>query len=426
MKRSVSTLLLMFVALMFAASTALAQVEITYWTHEDPNRTALEEEIIAQFEADYPQYTVKRVTNPSDQIAQLALTAFAANRGPDIFNMEIFNEYPYIINERVAPVNAVAAGYADTDAIYAAYLDGTLDPVTYNGQLYGLPLEVTNWAIFLNMDVFRDAGLDPLTDYPKTWEEMMAVSEQLVVRDGDIITRRGFDFRYPYYLNFMVPMVQQLGGELVGADGSAIVNDEAWLQVLEYFQQWGPHGKNLGSPTYTAARSLFNHNNDDIAMMESGQYQIARIHNDNPGFEAGSGWMVIPFPQWENAVNDVAEAFYGHYWMVNAQSSAANQEAAWTFLGYMSKRADEFFARAALLQPTQELLASDAFKNHPYSSVFMADLAKAPVIYYGESAPQVQQALKDAVEAVMLQNRAPEEALQTLRRSVERALAGDN
>ena len=46
MKRSVRTLLLMFVALMFAASTALAQVEITYWTHEDPNRTALEEEII--------------------------------------------------------------------------------------------------------------------------------------------------------------------------------------------------------------------------------------------------------------------------------------------------------------------------------------------------------------------------------------------
>lgn len=413
-------------SLMIAGGIALAQVEINYWTHEDPNRTALEEELIAQFEADYPNYRVNRVTNPSDQVAQLILTAFAANRGPDVFNMEIFNEYPYIINDRVAPVNPAAAGYLDVDAIYDAYLPGTLDPVSYEGELYGLPLEVTNWAIFLNMNVFRDAGLDPLTDYPKTWEEMIDVADKLTVRDGEIITRRGFDFRYPYYLNFMVSMAEQLGGQLVGDDGeSGIVGDEAWLRVLEYFREWGPHGRNLGSPTYTAARSLFNHDNDDIGMMESGQYQIARIQHDNPGFDAGEGWMVIPFPQWADAVNDVSEAFYGHYWMVNAQSSAEKQEAAWTFLGYMSHRAADFFERAALLQPTQELLASELFTSHPYSDVFMGDLAKAPVIYYGEDAPRIQQVLKDAVEAVMLQDRAPEDVLKSMREGVERALRGD-
>ncbi len=417
---------LMLLALLMAGSAALAQTEITYWTHEDPNRTALEDELIAKFEAENPDYKVVRVTNPSDQMGQLVLTAFAANRGPDIFNMDIPQEFPYIVNARVAPVDAAAAGFADTQAIYDAYLPGVFDPVTYGGDLYGLPLEVTNWAIYLNMNVFKSAGLDPLTDYPKTWEQMMDVAEKLTIRDGDIITRRAFDFRYPYYLNFMVPMAEQLGGKLISDDGkSAIVNDDAWLRVLEYFQQWGPNGKNLGSPTYTAARKIFNLDNDDIGMAESGQYQAERIVHDNPDFQPGTGWMVIPFPQWEDAVADVAEPYYGHYWLVNAQSSKEKQKAAWTFLGFLSHHAADFFERVAILQPTQELINSDLFKDSPYSDVFMSDLAKAHVIYYGEDAPKVQQVLKDSVEAVMLQGKDPAEVLKTMREGIERAMRGE-
>jgi multiple sugar transport system substrate-binding protein len=419
-----STIIAFVLALAF--TTALAQVEVVYWTHEDPNRTALEEELIERFQAENPGIAITRVTHPSNALAQLILTAFAANRGPDVFNMETFNEYPYIVNRRVTPVDPVAAGFGSYEAFYDAYLDGMLDPVTVDGQPYGIPLELTNWAIFLNMNVFRDAGLDPLTAYPTTWEEMLEIADQLTVRDGEIITRRGFDFRYPYYLNFMVPMAQQLGGQLIGDDGeTAIVNDEAWLRVLAYFREWGPHGRNLGSPTYANARALFNFDNDDIGMMESGQYQIARIANDNPGFLPGEGWMVIPFPVWEDAVEDAAGAYYGHYWMVNAQSDAAKQEAAWKFIGYMAQFAEDFFERAGLLQASQAVLDSDTFKNHPYSDVFMADLARAPAIYYGDASPQIRQALQDAVEAVMLQNREPAEVLVTLRASVERALRGE-
>ena len=74
-------------ALVMSFSVALAQVQVEYWTHEDPNRTALEEELIAQFHAEHPDIIVNRVTHPSNALAQLILTAFAANRGPDVFNM---------------------------------------------------------------------------------------------------------------------------------------------------------------------------------------------------------------------------------------------------------------------------------------------------------------------------------------------------
>ena len=403
-------------------STTLANTEIVYWTHEDPNRTELESRLIAEFELDNPGITVRRVTHPSANITQLLLTAFAAGRGPDVFNDTMANQYPYIVNARVAPVDPAAVGAADVDEIYARFLEGTLDAVTFEGQLYGMPLEVTNWVIFINKNVFEDAGLDAEVDYPKTWEEMMEVSEKLVIRDGEILQRRGFDFRYPWYFEFLVPMVEQLGGALVGEDGEAIVNDEAWLKVLSYMREWGPHGRNLGSPTYRNARALFNFDNNDIAMAHTGQYQIARIQADNPEFYDSGQWMIVPFPRWADAVNDLGAAYYGHYWMVNAQSDTETQRAAWKLVGYFAEHTAEYFETSGLVQPTHELLASPEFADHPYSDVFAADMATANSVYYGANAPRIQQLLKDAVEAVMLQNREPAEVLPTLRDGVARAL----
>ncbi|MDD5763942.1 MAG: ABC transporter substrate-binding protein, partial [Candidatus Bipolaricaulis anaerobius] len=68
------------VALLAMGAVAMAAnpVKITFWTHEDPNRTPLEEEYIRRFEALYPHVTIERVTYPSAKIAEVLLTAFAA------------------------------------------------------------------------------------------------------------------------------------------------------------------------------------------------------------------------------------------------------------------------------------------------------------------------------------------------------------
>ncbi len=205
---------------------AAKDMVITFWTHEDPNRMEIETRYIEEFEAANPGIKIERVVNSSSKMPELLLTAFAANQGPHIFNTQIEDEYAYIVYGRVAPVDLGAAGYASYDELRDTYIPKVLDPVSVDGKIYGLPLELTNWCPFVNKNVFRSAGLDPDKDYPKTWEEMMSVSEKLVIRDGDILIRRGFDFRYPYYLVSIMPMVEQLGGKLVSDDGTAIINDE--------------------------------------------------------------------------------------------------------------------------------------------------------------------------------------------------------
>jgi multiple sugar transport system substrate-binding protein len=421
-------ILLLAAPLAFAAGQQAAEtgpIVLNYWTHEDPNRTALENRLVAEFEKANPEVKINRVTHSSTRIQELVLTAFAANQGPDIFNMSIEDQYAYIANQRVAPVNPLAVGYASEQAMRDAYIAGVLDPVEYNGKIHGLPLELTNWSIFLNKQVFRDAGLDPERDYPKTWEDMVRVSQKIVIRNGNIITRRGFDFRYPYYLVAFVPMVEQLGGQLISADGKqAIVGEQAWITFLRFMQQWGPNGLNLGSPTYKNARSLFNFNNNDIAMANTGLYQIGRIRADNPTFYNSGDVMVVPFPTFENAVRDVAACYYGHYMMVNAQSTPRRQEAAWKFIGYMLQHAEEYLAKVNIIQPTKALMSSELYRGMPYSAVFSRDMERGHIVYFAENSAKLQELIKKAVESVMLSGVTPERAYATLKAEAQELIAG--
>lgn len=429
MKKMMFVLMLCVIAsplVLFAAGTkdakATGPIELTIWTHEDVNRKAIEEKYIKEFEAQNPNIKVKYVVYPSTEIHKVIQAGFAAKNGPDIFNLEIQKAYPFLAEGFVAPVDLASAGYKSHNEILNSYMAGMLDPVTVDGKVYGLPLELTNWAIYLNKKIFRDAGLDANKDYPKTWEEVMTVSEKIVKRDGSIITRRGFDFRYGDYLISWLPMVEQLGGKLISDDGkTAIVNKDAWVKVLQYMADFGPNGKNLGSPTYTAARKIFDNDNNEIAMHLSGLYQEQRMASANPDFFNSDDWMVIPYPTFAGG-KQVPNTYYGHYYMVNSQVSKERQQAAWKLVSFMLSHGEEYLEKVALVQPTNTLFNSATFKNMPFSQVFKDELEIAPVVYYGEASQQINDLIKEAIESVMLNKVAPARAVDTLQTKVQEVL----
>ena len=409
MRKAISVLLVFMMALSVFAGGAgekkNEQIVIEFWTHEDATRQKLEDGFIAEFEATHPNVKINATRQASSKIIELVQTAFAAGEGPTVFNLTNDAINSFVSTGSVAPMDYEAAGYADAAAVEDAYIDGMLEAVTYDGEIYGLPLELNNWCIFINKQVFRDA---------------VEISEKLVIRDGDILIRRGYDFRYPYYLETIVPMVEQLGGQLISDDGTeAIVGKDAWIKVLTFMQQWGPNGLNLGSPTYTNARSLFNKNNNDIAMCTTGLYQEARIRTENPEFYESGDWMVVPYPVFEDAVNDVSACHYGQYYMVNANEDPETIAMAWEFIAFMLSHGEDYLTQVNLIQPTKELMNSDTYKNMPYSDVFTNDLARAHVLYYGPNANEIQSLLRTAIEGVMLQGVTPEDAYTQLKNSVQ-------
>lgn len=398
-------------------------VTITYWTHQDEARAALEQELIAQFIQRNPDVRINRVEYTSSEMIDLIPRAFAAGQGPDMFNLPVESEYPLIARGYVAPVDYLAAGFDSRQDLLDTYIDGVFDGVTVRNDIYRLPLEYTNWCLYLNKNAFSAIGLDAEKDYPRTWEDVVSLSRKMVVRDGAVLKKRGFDFRYPYYLNFLVPMVEQLGGALVSADGkTAVVGEDAWISVLSFMQAWGPGGVNLGSPTYKNARSSFAGGDATAAMALSGLYQESRMRKQYPEFYQSGQWMVVPFPQFAHAVNEVSASAYVHYLMVNAKSDLRTQKAAWKLIGFLLDHGDQYLERASLVQPTREVVYSRAFRDLPYGNVFLHDLSRSHMVYHGSDSARIQELLGNAVESVMLSGVSPQKAYVTLKANLQELL----
>ncbi|MCL2477980.1 MAG: extracellular solute-binding protein, partial [Treponema sp.] len=196
-----------------------APVSLVLWTHEDPNRSILEKNFVEQFRAANPNVSIDYQQYPSGQMRELLTAAFSANQGPNIFNQSQSVIRQFVLEGRTEALDPAWIGERSINNVIGRYLPGALEAVELGGKIYGLPLEYTNHCMYLNKKIFRDAGLNPDTDYPKTWEDVMTISEKLVQRNGEIVTRRGFDFRYPEYTSSFLPMVIQLGGQLVSDDG---------------------------------------------------------------------------------------------------------------------------------------------------------------------------------------------------------------
>ena len=405
-------------------------VTLKLWTHEDPNRQKLEQTFAAAYMKLHPNVKIEYSVYPSTKIQDVISTAYAAKNAPSIWNMELQKAYPLLSQGLCAPIDPAALGAKNESEITALYMDHMLDPVTdtdgsllgKKGKIYGLPLELNNWCIYLNKKTFRSAGLDPGKDYPKTWEQVLAVSEKIAKRNGNIVTRRGFDFRYPDYLISWVPMVNQLGGEVVSADGKeAITNPDAWEKVLKYMRDFGPNGKNLGSPTYTAARKAFDTDTDTIAMSLSGLYQEARMKTSNPAFYNSKDWMIIPYPVFQSGKN-ISCCYYFQYYMVNSQIPVREQKEAWKFINFMLSNPDDYLINVALVQPRKSLIEGALFKSMPYSDVFISDLKRARPVYYGAASWQINQLIGEAVESVMMNNVTPQDAVQKLKKNAQSVL----
>ncbi len=401
------------------SSTATGEgdiIVVDYWTHEDAARSELEDRLISEFEAQNPNIRINRQILSSSEILNIIPTSFEAGKAPDLFTLQQDYLSQLLYRGYLAPVDLTALGYEDKTSLEADYLDGALSSMEKDDEIHGIPMELTNWCLYINKRLFKESGLDADKDYPRTWEDIVSVCEKLVKREDGIITTRGFDFRYPQYLTFFVSMVEQLGGAITDSTGTlSVVNEEAWERAFAFMQAWGPNGRNLGSPTYKNARSIFNQEN--IAMMLSGLYQEERIERENPEFYYSDDWLIVPFPTFEGG-KDIACSKYCHYWCVNSDSDKEKQVAAWKFAGFLSSHANDYLEEVRLLLPKKSVIYDLTTTDIPYIEVFISDLGKSGYVYSGPDTIKISDILENLMKEVMLSALEPQKAVIRLKVSL--------
>jgi multiple sugar transport system substrate-binding protein len=358
-----------------ASSTFARQdtVTVKLWMHVHPPRIALDEELLAKFQEENPNIKVEYTTVPDQEWDTTLNTALASGAGPDLFNQATFAIGQFKADDILAPVNPEAAGYADQAAIVAAYEAGesVLAGATFDGTLYGLPTEVSAYACYTNNALWEAAGLDPVNDFPTTWEQMKEVAEKLTVRDDSgALVQRGFDFHWGnsiFMLLIFNPMVQQLGGSMIDETNyTAAINTPEVKQVMQYYYDWVNTWK-LGGPQYEIDRDAFLAGNLAIDC-DFGNWGVPQLE------DAGIDYTIHRVPVWENGVSEVF-ANYAYFFMVNKYSSDEVQAAAWKLAGYLTSEPGQYLDVAGLFQPKADFIASEAFQSNTIMPIFLEELA---------------------------------------------------
>ena len=245
------------------APAGKAPVTVTFWAHNHVPRVNLDKRLFEEWKKQAPEITIDYVVVPQEYEVKLT-TAMAAGEGPVLYNLTTSYNYTFMHKGFASPVDYGPWGLPNQAAFEKLYVPGTLEGFKYQAKLYGVPSEVSNYALFLNQALFQEVGLDPAKDRPRTWEEMPEVAGKLTRREGEKLVRRGFDFTYMTQqgrwtspLHTFLGMAYQLGGEPFSPDmGESTIHTEPFVEALQYQHDWIYKHK-LGSPALLGSNQAF-------------------------------------------------------------------------------------------------------------------------------------------------------------------------
>lgn len=225
------TLGILFVlsALLLSIGSVLAQqpTEIVMWgdwTGEGENQI---NSMVEAFNASQTEIVVTYV--PTQDLITKFLTAATSGGAPDVIIWDRWRTSLYAPRNVLLPINT----YMERDGITSdQFFTEAIRELSYGDNVYGLPLTVDARALFYNVALLEEAGIEP----PTTWEELEAAAIALTKRaeDGTLETS-GFSVSDVGLFNMYL---QQAGGSMMTEDNlKTNFNSEAGLAVLDFWNR---------------------------------------------------------------------------------------------------------------------------------------------------------------------------------------------
>jgi ABC-type glycerol-3-phosphate transport system substrate-binding protein len=408
------------------SSAAQEQVTIKYWTHTHPPMVALNEELVAAFMVENPDIKVEYEIIPNNEFATKMLTSMGTGTGPDIINMDD-NQMRSIYMPRglVQPVDPVALGFESLDALKAAYIPAALTGASdADGNVYGLPSEFNVTAAIINTAAFEEVGLDPAAP-PATWDDVWTQGQQLVVKDGDVLTRRGFGWVYlhaGWYHNQLGTLMIQTGGEYVAEDGTTVTaNSPEMVQALGIWHD-AIHVHGIEDPNVANTDATVPYQDvidGNIAMSFFNPWGMGLITEDAA---IGDNWAIVPMPQLNP--DAAATPLYAYYFAISAQTTDdAKKAAANKLIGYLTSFGDRWLSEVNFIQPKVGWETSEAALAMPFIEVWSSEMLKGQFLPVTPNAEQVDAIMMSAIQSSLLEAVPPQEALDAVVPEIEAAIA---
>jgi raffinose/stachyose/melibiose transport system substrate-binding protein len=362
----------------------------------------------------------------NDPYKQKILVALGSGSGPDVF----FGWGGGILRSYVEAGNVLdLTPKMEADPSWKArYLPSILPAVTFNGKIYGVPLNGTQPIVFFyNKKVFNDVGIQP----PKTWKELLAAIPVMKAKGKALISLGGADkWTYLMYEEYLV---DRIGGPQVFADIEAgkanSWSNPAVLQANQLIQELvkaGAFSKGFTGMSYGTGQSTALLYTGRAAMQLMGTWDYPNMLGSAAQFvESGTlGWM--GFPSFEGGKGDPANIVGGpaNFYSVNAKGR--NVEGAVEFLrtAVLTPKSVEFLLQNGSVPPVTGLEAQIAKAPHPEWLSFVYDLVKkAPSfqLSWDQALPPAQaDALLTNLDRLFLGQITPHQFSDTMNKTLQR------
>lgn len=318
MKKLISlSLLLVFVSTLFVGTVFAQDVELRWRTRPD-NQAEIDVYTEASAAIDEAFEGVSLTYEPggseSASYQDVLVTEIEAGTAPDVFwipgtDIARFAEAGLILN---------LADYASADAEYSVgdFYEGPMEFLTTSiddsEALWGLPRDVSAFAIYYNQDLFDEAGLDYPGEGDWDWAAFQDASEEVSALGDEIygFAMNAWWANWGYFVN-------AAGSSFFTEDyGACGLDNEATTQALSFAQGLFDSGAALpwgsdGEPPFLAG---------NVGMFLNGRWAT-------PGAVANAdfNWNVAPLPTGPSG-EDTNWLFWGAY-VVNAETE--HPEEAW-------------------------------------------------------------------------------------------------
>ena len=413
--------LLTVLGFLSVAATSAERVELVYWTHWCENNEVFENfwaEAAARFDALHPEvdFSIRVVCIPYSGYEAKYRAAFEAGAGPDMFN-----DMP---SAAVDVYKAAEPLPQDIAQLCEQLIVETARYGKYQGTWYGLPVEGGNFqALYINTDMFVEAGLDPNTP-PSTMTELLQYAQKLTVYDdkGNIL-RQGFGVRYsghPFGIaDKALPFIHAFGGYLFSWDEKKATGymdspeTTAGVQFLvDLVQKYRVASLEFGNPETAFAQGLG-------AMMFRESWAAGWLDRTAPNIH----YKIYPLP------GEVAPAGYTCLFpwciMVNKNAPEVKRQWAWEFIRWYLNNPDlrvEHYTASGILPPYLDILPK--YASHPFYEAMMAMASQPPAPRYDCPAQQdIMQIFGAAVANALYGRVSVDEALSAAARQADEVLA---
>jgi len=354
MKRWVIVLVVLLIGGIFAFSVqgqdaADPTVTISMWQHSYPPLNNWTQAQIAAFEEAHPTIDVQYELVPFEEWNQKILVALATGQAPNLFESDDYTFAQFIANNQLAPIDPTVFGFESVEELTAAYEPNSLNLMTHEGQVYGLPYDWEAPVIGYNLSIFEAAGLDPAT--LTTWEAVMEAASQVAVHDENgNLTTSGFSFVHNidvYYQLQGATLLEQAGAQVLNDEGTAAaINSPEAQRVFEFWRDM-IHTAQVDAPGFTSTFYTNEFCEGRVAM----GFMLAWANSILApcDYQNGRDFGLLKLPTYEGGNDEYIS--YAWNWVLNATNTPDQNRAATMLMDFMSQNGDSFLAEAGLVNP---------------------------------------------------------------------------